>query len=140
MFLFAKPCRAPVLVGAIVLATSGCMTPQMARKIDEHLGLAPIPVSERRVERRRSAFDDDSALPAHIWYCDEAAKIYHERRTNTYLAFDPVHDGWGAIPEDEASTRGFKPERAKLLPSGPPEPVRKVIDYLTEMEPGWRGS
>jgi hypothetical protein len=138
VFPFAKPCGAPC-VALLVLAAGGCMTPQMARKIDEHLGLVPHPVSERRWERRSSTFDDDTALPPQIWYADEAAKIYHERRTNTYLAFDSVHEGWGAIPEEEAFARGFKPERAKLLSAGPPEPVRKVIDYLTEMEPSWRG-
>jgi hypothetical protein len=121
-----------------LLLASGCLTPQMARKIDEKLGLAETPITERVEPRAKSAFDD-AGLPARIWYSDDAAGIYHERRTNTYIAFDPVHAGWGAIPCEEAHARGFKPERAKLLAAGPPVEVKKVIDYLTSMEPGWRG-
>lgn len=133
--------RAALVWGALV-GLSGCLTPQMAKKVDETLGLTPQPAvfTERRDASPTTVFDSDAALPAQIWYTDAVAKIYHERRTNTFVAFDSVHQGWGAIPADEAYARGFNPERAKLLAGGAPEEVKKVIDYLTEMEPGWRGS
>lgn len=140
MFGCAKPCRRLVLAALLVGAASGCMTPQMARKVDEALGLESPPIAERRDPRPTTAFDRDAGLPRRIWYGDAVSSIYHERRTNTFVAFDTVHDGWGAIPEDEAFTRGFKPARARLLESGPPVEVKKVVDYLVEMEPGWRGS
>jgi hypothetical protein len=133
--------RGALVCGALV-GLCGCLTPQMAKKVDETLGLTPQPpvFTERREPSTTTVFDSDAALPAQIWYADLAAKIYHERRTNTFIAFDTVHQGWGAIPAEEAYARGFKPEHAKLLAAGPPEEVKKVIDYLTEMEPGWRGS
>lgn len=133
--------RAKLLIACAVLGLGGgCLTPEMAREIDDSLGLTPrlaVPSSERAAA---TAFDDDAALPARIWYADLATQIYHERRTNTFIAFDSVHRGWGAIPQEEAYERGFQPGRAKLLPAGPPEDVAKVIDYLTAMEPEWRGS
>ena len=140
MFESAKTEGRFLLLPLALLGLSGCLTPQMGRKVDETLGLSPPGLFEPRETRARTAFDADAALPARIWYSDDAAKIYHERRTNTFIAYDPVHKGWGAIPQAEAFERGFKPERAHLLASGPPEEVKNVIDYLTEMEPSWRGS
>src|SRR5207247_2562827 len=132
---------ARLLVLGSLLGLGGCLTPQMGRKVDETLGLSAAAVFVRHDPLpARTAFDSDAALPARIWYADLVAQIYHERRTNTFVVFDGVHHGWGAIPEAEAFERGFKPERAKLLPAGPPEDVRLVIDYLTSMEPSWRGS
>lgn len=132
--------RAKAVVSlASALLMGGCLTPEMGREVDDALSLTPR-VDATWQEEPASAFDADRALPARIWYADLVAGIYHERRTNTYIAYDPVHAGWAAVRADEAVVRGFRPERARLLPQGPPIEVKKVIAYLTSMEPGWRGS
>jgi hypothetical protein len=112
----------------------------MGREVDDALGLTPRVEATWAEDEPANAFAADRALPARIWYADLVAGIYHERRTNTYIAYDPVHAGWAAVPADMAVVRGFRPERARLLPHGPPGEVKKVMEYLTSMEPGWRGS
>src|SRR5205823_5712436 len=107
------------LIPVALVALGGCLTPQMGRSVETTLGLTGSPIAARQRGTARGPLDD-SGLPARIWYADPVARIYHERRTNTYLAFDEVHQGWGAIPEAEAFERGFKPERAKLLVAGAP--------------------
>jgi hypothetical protein len=132
---------AKTLVACAFLGLSGCLTPEMGREVDDALGLTPrVDATWVNDTQLATAFDGDRALPARIWYADAVARIYHERRTNTYVAYDPVHTGWAAVPADVAVARGFRPERARLLPQGVPDDVQKVIDYLTSMEPGWRGS
>ena len=128
------------LVACGLLALGGCLTPEMGREVDDALGLTPRIEAAWAHPELATPFDGDRALPARIWYADLVARIYHERRTNTFFAYDTAHAGWEAVSADDAVTRGFRPERARLLPGGAPEDVKKVMDYLTSMEPGWRGS
>jgi hypothetical protein len=119
----------------VLALLGGCLTPSMGKKADVVLGLVDRP----RVVRRASSPLDTEGMPRRLWYADEGARIYHERRTNTFVAWDESKKGWIAIPERDAYER-FRPARAKLLPEGAPPAVEKILDYLLEMEPGWRGA
>ncbi len=133
----AKGPAACALVALAILA--GCLTPEMGRDVEDALGLNPR-LGRPHPRAPATPFDTDAALPARIWYADLVAQVYHERRTNTFIAWDPVHKGWAAVPQEDALARGFNAERSHLLAQGAPVEVSRVLDYLLAMEPGWRGS
>ncbi len=117
----------------LILFASGCLTPKMGRDLEVSLGLDAPPPPAPRVRALSS-----SSLPDRIWYADLEAGVYHERRTNTFIAWDGDRRCWIAVPERRAF-RTFRPERARLLIQGAPEDVEKVLDYVIELEPTWRG-
>ncbi len=125
-----------VLALGVAVALPGCLTPSMGRQADVVMDCAegrPAPAP-----RRHSPLDEEG-LPHRLWYVDPSSRVYHERRTNTFVAWDEVKKGFVALPGRSAFGR-FHPDRAKLLTSGAPPEVEKILDYLLEMEPEWRGS
>jgi hypothetical protein len=109
----------------------------MGRSIEDALDLGP-PRHRPARPCGTTTFDKDGALPGKLWYLDPVARIYHERRTNTFVVHDDAHDGWIAVSRDTAF-REFRPERARLLVDGAPPEVEHVLDYILALEPNWRG-
>lgn len=134
-------CRLAPLPLSLVVAT-GCLTPQMGQTIRDRLDLGPGPSSRRpgTVGRPRTAFDRDAGLPARIWLFDPGARIYHERRTNTFVLWDDSHKGWIAVSRAAAFGDEFSAARAHLLVEGAPPAVERCLDYIVDMEPDWRGT
>ena len=131
-----RRCGHAVVVVVLVLAT-GCLTPQMGRTIEDALDLGPRR-PRRPVHTPATPFDRDESLPGRLWYLDPIARIYHERRTNTFVVYDDVHRGWIAVSR-ETAFRDFRPDRATLLVGGAPPDIERVLDYIVSLEPEWHG-
>jgi hypothetical protein len=127
----------PIALAGCLLG--GCLTQQMGNDLERAMDrLEGRPTPEPK-PAGSPAFANAIGLPQRIWYGDVAAQIFHERRTNTFIAWDPVNRCWLGIPNDEAFAR-FKAERARLLPQGPPPDVNRALDRLIYIDPDWRGA
>lgn len=127
---------------SLVLAT-GCLTPQMGHAIEEQLDLAlgPGVQTTRRpgTVGALSTFDKDASLPRRLWYLDPVSRIYHERRTNTFVLWDVSHRGWIAVSRAAAFSDDFQASRAQVLVEGAPAEVERCLDRIQDLEPDWHG-
>lgn len=124
---------------ATLALLSGCLTPQMGHDLERAIDRLGPRTPEQPKPVGSPAFTHAVGLPRRIWYADAGAKVFHERRTNTFVAWDPVTRGWLGLPNDEAFAR-FSAGRARLLPEGAPADVNRALDRLVYLEPEWRGA